>query len=58
MISDFPIYYDDDDYIHEEDNIEDIKKGKSLLKKIIDGSIGYVRVKDPLIIHQSGDKTP
>jgi hypothetical protein len=53
-----PIYWDDDDYILEEDNTEEIKKDKSLLKKIIDGSVGYVRVKDPLIIHDSGKKTP
>ena len=58
MPVDPPIYWDDDDYILEEDNSEEIKKDKSLLKKIIDGSIGYVRVKDPLIIHDSGDKTP
>jgi hypothetical protein len=56
--ADPPIYFDDDDYILEEDNTEEIKKDKSLLKKIIDGSVGYVRVKDPLIIHDSGKKTP
>jgi len=52
-----PIYYDDDDYILEEDNSEEIKKDKSLLKKMVLGTISYVNVKDPLVIHSPENKT-